>query len=610
MAERIELDIGGKYSAGEVFNQMNKDIKQAGKDMKDMGDGAVKVANGIADAMGGKVNGALKSTMGIVGEMARGGIWGAMAAAATASIGFVADKIKEAKEQAKELIAAFNEMMGGKYKDSFTAISDQLKTTKQEMADATKEADAMLKALNGKVADSAKVQIAQLHVETLQKMTDATSEAAKKAIQAQEAYVATVWKNNATMDQANNELNAANTKRTAALTRYNATEEALEATKEQQRKLETVYSSQLQRRTQLQANIEQWTIESSLSEEKAKENTDHLAWAREQLALLEEQNKEVFAQHAAGLQQINALEAELAVSDTELTNANRAVTVATRNIEVIKNESAASEAEAKFALDNARLAMNAETEATNGLTALKQEQIAKGREKLAQDNEANAVEQQRREEYDAAITKLINDANQREIDWTEWEELMEECYEAGMSAENALTTVKKRYAASLEERAQQEEEAAKEASGKGGKGSSATTVNAISEGVEKGLGNVSVNTSVNTGEVGSGVDKADEVITLGSLQRDVRDEQRKARDKTDAINQSSAAMKAYLQGKMSPEVAQKFAERIKQQGLTLKDLEQMNQKQLKERMMSKSEQQENKKNIEKMEKMLEKMGLK
>lgn len=610
MAERIELDIGGKYSAGEVFNQMNKDIKQAGKDMKDMGDGAVKVANGIADAMGGKVNGALKSTMGIVGEMARGGIWGAMAAAAVASIGFVADKIKEAKEQAKELIAAFNEMMGGKYKDSFTAISDQLKTTKQEMADATKEADAMLKALNGKVADSAKVQIAQLHVETLQKMTDATSEAAKKAIQAQEAYVATVWKNNATMDQANNELNAANTKRTAALTRYNATEEALEATREQQRKLETVYSSQLQRRSQLQANIEQWTIESSLSEEKAKENTDHLAWAREQLALLEDQNKEVFAQHAAGLQQINALEAELAVSDTELTNANRAVTLATRNIEVIKNESAASEAEAKFALDNARLAMNAETEATNGLTALKQEQIAKGREKLAQDNEANAVEQQRREEYDAAITKLINDANQREIDWTEWEELMEECYEAGMSAENALTTVKKRYAASLEERAQQEEEAAKEASGKGGKGSSATTVNAIAEGVEKGLGNVSVNTSVDTGEVGSGVDKANEVITLGSLQRDVRDEQRKVRDKTDAINQSSAAMKAYLQGKMSPEVAQKFAERIKQQGLTLKDLEQMNQKQLKERLMSKSEQQENKKNIEKMEKMLEKMGLK
>lgn len=101
MAEKIELDVGGKYSAGAVFNQMNADIKAAGKSMKDMGDGAVKVANGIADAVGEKVNSSLKSTIGIVGEMARGGIWGAMAAAATAAIGFVADKIKEAKEQAK-----------------------------------------------------------------------------------------------------------------------------------------------------------------------------------------------------------------------------------------------------------------------------------------------------------------------------------------------------------------------------------------------------------------------------------------------------------------------------------------------------------------------------
>jgi hypothetical protein len=244
-SNKIELDIGGKYSAGQMFKQLDTDVKKAGKDMKDMGDGAMKVANGIAGAMGEKVNGTLKSTIGIVGEMARGGIWGAMATAATAAIGYIADKIKEAKEQAKELGTAFAQMMGGKYKDSFTAISDQLNTTKQDMADATKEADNMLKALNGKVADSAKVQIAKLHVETLQKMTDATSEASKKAIEAQEAYITTVWKNNATMDQANNELNAANTKRSAALTKRNATEEALAATEDQLHKLETVYKSQL-----------------------------------------------------------------------------------------------------------------------------------------------------------------------------------------------------------------------------------------------------------------------------------------------------------------------------------------------------------------------------
>lgn len=96
-------------------------------------------------------------------------------------------------------------------------------------------------------------------------------------------------------------MNAANAKRDAAQTKYDATEEALNATKEQQRKLEAVYGSQLQRRTDLQANIERWTIESSLSEQKAKENADRLAWAREQLALLEDQNKTVFEQHANGL---------------------------------------------------------------------------------------------------------------------------------------------------------------------------------------------------------------------------------------------------------------------------------------------------------------------
>lgn len=274
MAERIELDIGGKYSAGDVFNTLNNDIKKAGKDMKDMGDGAMKVANGIANAMGGKVNGALKNTIGIVGEMARGGIWGAMATAASAAIGFVADKLKEARERAKELAGAFAELMGGKYKDSFKNISDQLNTTKQDMADATKEADNMLKALNGKVSENAKQNIARLHVEALQKMTDATTEAAKKAVEAQTAFTEQFLKGDAEMERANNELNAANMKRSAALTKYNATSDALEATRAQQEKLESVYKTQIQRRTDLQENLNRLILESNLSEENAKKNAD------------------------------------------------------------------------------------------------------------------------------------------------------------------------------------------------------------------------------------------------------------------------------------------------------------------------------------------------
>lgn len=53
----------------------------------------------------------------------------------------------------------------------------------------------------------------------------------------------------------------------------------------------------------------------------------------------------------------------------------------------------------------------------------------------------------------------------------------------------------------------------------------------------------------------------------------MRDDQRKSRDHMDAINQSSAAMQAYLKGKMSPEVAAKFEEKMVKNGWTKQDFE-------------------------------------
>lgn len=65
-SSKIELDIGGKYSAGQAFQQWNADIKSAGKEMKDMGEAAKNVAGNVADAFGGKLNGAMKSSLGIL----------------------------------------------------------------------------------------------------------------------------------------------------------------------------------------------------------------------------------------------------------------------------------------------------------------------------------------------------------------------------------------------------------------------------------------------------------------------------------------------------------------------------------------------------------------
>ena len=449
--------------------------------------------------MGEKVNGTLKSTIGIVGEMARGGIWGAMATAASAAISFVADKLKEARERAKELAGAFAELMGGKYKDSFKNISDQLNTTKQDMADATKEADNMLKALNGKVSENAKQNIARLHVEALQKMTDATTEATKKVVEAQTAYTEQFLRGDAEMERANNELNAANMKRSAALTKYNATEEALDATRSQQEKLESVYKTQIQRRKDLQENLNRMILESSLSEENAKKNADHMAWTRQKLAELEEQNKAVFEQRAAGEKQITELERELAVSDQELTNANRAVTAANRHIETVKQENAASEAEAKAKRDAANAALAKETKAT--------EEATKRKEQEAKDQ--------------LIIDKIKAYAAEKDVEYTRYVELATKMLKDGYSEQTILNRVRSEYRMALEEATKQQKE---ENKGKGKTGKGSTTAKTIAEGVSKGLKGVSVNTSVKTGEVGEGVDKAKEIIKLSDLQRSVRDD--------------------------------------------------------------------------------------
>lgn len=213
----------------------------------------------------------------------------------------------------------------------------------------------------------------------------------------------------------------------------------------------------------------------------------------------------------------------MASSDIELTNANRAVTAANRHLEVVKNENAASEAEAKSKRDALNLAV--------------QQELA--------DEKVKSEQNQRKAQIEDAIAKIKAEGIEKDRDYNQWLELARKALEEGYSEQTALNVVRARYKDAMEEAAKQQEEENK--GGKGGKdGKGSTTVDAIAEGVEKGLGNVSVNTSVNTGEVGDGVDKSKEIITVGKLQHDMRDEQRKQRTNADAIQQSSQAIKTYM----------------------------------------------------------------
>lgn len=579
---RIELDFEGKYSVGGQFKQLDSDLKSAGRAMKDMGQAATSVASEIAGSFGAKINGTLKTSLSLFSEMARGGIWGAMSVAASAAIGFIADKLREAKEQAKELGEALDKHVAEGFRKVRESATTDLADTRKEIADATKDADAMLAALNGKVAESAKAQVARLHVETLQKMTDATSDAAKAALQAQEQFTATVYKSNAAMDAAGNAIAFAQKKQELASDRVAASENALAETRENQDRIERRYESVLMRQAQLKERITEILTLSVNNEEYANANAGRLAGLREKLAELETSNVAVLEQVAQGRKDVAAREADVAAAESELATAARAVTAANAKLETIKAENAAAEADAKAKRDAANDALAKETAAA--------EAAAKAKEREAQ----NAL----------VVEKIKAYAVEKDIEYTEYVELATKALEEGYSAETAINLVRARYKSALEEAAKSQEESA--AGGTSGKGVAADLKQAIKEGVSA----ANIVTNVNTGGVGDGVDQSDEVITLGGLQRDVRDEQRKARNRLDSVKQSSAAMQAYLKGQMSPQVAKKFEERMKANGLTMQDFGTMTEKALKAQLLTHSQAVEQQQAILEMKKILEKMGLK
>lgn len=576
---RIELEFGGKYTAGEMFKQADADAKKIGKSMKDMGGAAGSVANTIAESFGGKVNGTLKTSIGVFQEMARGGIWGAMASAVNATVSFIVDKFKEAKEQAKALGQAIDEQVVKRFKSSIDETTKNYGEVRKEIDRTTKEADALLGALNGKVADAAKIQVAKLHVETLQKITDATSEAGKKVVEAQEAVTATALKHNAAIDQATNAMHAAQTKQTAATDRVAAAEDALAETKTAQEKLEKQFVRLVQRRTDLQNMITKLTAQSYLSEENAKEVADRLTHERELLANLEKDNAEVFAQLAKGRELVAQREDDLAAAEAALTAAGREVTATTRKVGVAEQEREAAIKEATGKLHEAQAALDAERIAS--------EEAAKAKAREAAQS--------------LVIEKIKAYAAEKDIEYAEYVELASKAMSEGYSAETALNLVRARYRANLAEAA----EAAKTAAAGGKAGGD--LVKSIAEGVGKGMKGTVVN--VNPGQLGSGVDQSDEVITLAGLQREVRNDGRKSRDHLDAVNQSSAAMQAYLKGQMSPEVAAKFEEKMKANGMTMKDFGVMTEKALKAQLLTHTQALEQQKAILDMQERLKKLGL-
>ena len=299
-------------------------------------------------------------------------------------------------------------------------------------------------------------------------------------------------------------------------------------------------------------------------------------------------------------------------------NANKEYDSMKAKLEPSINSGTITEKQAQRLLDLKWQAAEKEKELTIKLDeakAVQEAEIAKQAE----------LAQKRQEEIDAktreaAIQSEIEGIKLRALELGVEANAAVEAYNLAISEGYELTTAynvaQARLNQAVEARAEAEETAAKDSEGKGGKGGSVGSIDrqalveAIAEGSAQGVGGTTVNTSVNAGEVGGGVDKSGEVITLGGLQREVRDDQREARNHADQIKQSSAAMRTYLEGRMSPDVANKFAEKIMQLGLTRDELDTMVKNAINSQLIGAHDMREQFQNIKDMKNKLEKMGLK
>ena len=183
---KISLELGGKYSAGEMFQRAQDDVKAFGRTNKD----AIKAGNDVLKELekgfGQDLSGAIGTTRSILQNIATGGLWGAIGAAAGAAIGKVVEWFNEAKEAALRFGTACKEYVTKSLKN----IDDEFKNVTADVSSAKQEIQDFSSIAQGQVVNAANAKIHQLHIETLQKITDNLSDTGKKVILADEALEA------------------------------------------------------------------------------------------------------------------------------------------------------------------------------------------------------------------------------------------------------------------------------------------------------------------------------------------------------------------------------------------------------------------------------------
>lgn len=183
---KVTLELGGKYTAGEAFQKASDDVKKFGRENKDAIKAGTDTLKELEKGFGSDLGGAVGKAQGVISGLASGGLWGALGAVAGVAIGAVVDWFKQAEENAKQLAKT----CGDYVTNSLKQLGEKFKEATGDIAAAKAEIKDFAAIAQGKITEAANAKVHQLHIETLQKITDTMTDAAKKVLQADEAIAA------------------------------------------------------------------------------------------------------------------------------------------------------------------------------------------------------------------------------------------------------------------------------------------------------------------------------------------------------------------------------------------------------------------------------------
>ena len=446
--EKIQLEIGSSFPGKKQMTEAHSSVKQMQNSVRECSEVGKHALGQIASQLNGEFSPALRIGIGLLEEIARGGLWGVMAAAGNAAFQFIINKCNEANEAAKVFAATLSE----RFSSGVSAVAERFKGLSDNINQAAADAKDMMAVLNGEIAGKAEAKIHQLHIETLQKLTDATSEAAKQVILADEALAAAKIRATATLEQAQNATHLAEQAVVDAQNRRAAAEAALAEITAIRTKQEGDFSGWMEQRKVLQQNIEMAEVAYS---QKMIDHGEYMKkrnyWVLE-LKKFEERYAAEISAHAEILQKEK--EASAAIE-----SAKRAEEVASRNVTLAKQK----EESASLALERATLDGEAKVvEASRAQEA----EIAASLKKS--DAEIKKAEQER---ISAEITKICDT---HKVKAAEYIKLYGDSIAEGLTHTEAYGKLQEKLNKELEKRAEAEKDAADGAGGGsgGGKGGS------------------------------------------------------------------------------------------------------------------------------------------